>query len=155
MLGILKQGLMGSFDSVCQMAIIIIPIMIILQLANDYKILAKISKPLSFITKFLGLSESAVFPLLVGFFIGISYGAGVIIESVEEGNISKRDTFLLVIFLVTCHAIIEDTLVFVVVGADGLVVASIRILAAILLTYVISKNIKMDDQEVLKSKAAK
>lgn len=69
-------------------------------------------------------------------------GAGTIIQSSREGNISKKDMFLISVFLIVCHAIIEDTLIFVAVGANGYVLSGSRILAAIVITLLLSRWIK-------------
>ena len=141
MVEIMKEALTGSIKSVYSIGIIVIPLMIVLQLAKDYQILGRISHTLRFITKPLGISKTAVFPLLVGIFFGIGYGAGVIIDSLKEGNLTKKDGILLMIFLSACHGIIEDTLIFVMIGASGTLVVTIRIITAVGLTCFLSKKI--------------
>jgi len=142
---ILKEGVMGSFNSIYSIAKIVIPLMIILQVAKDYKVLDKISKFFEFLTKFFGMSKESTLPLLVGIIFGISYGAGVIIQSAKDGNLSTKDTFLISVFLVTCHAIVEDTLIFVAVGANGYILLSLRIFAAAVMTFVLSKRLKINE----------
>lgn len=85
----------------------------------------------------LGIGSGGFVPLVTGIIIGITYGAGVIIHSIRESNISKREAFLILLFLSICHAIIEDTLIFVVIGADGLILVVIRFFLAILFTWVV------------------
>lgn len=143
---ILKEGIIGSFNSVYSIAIIVFPIMIGLQILKDFKVLDKIANMFRFVTKLFNISVDAVFPLLVGVIFGISYGAGVIIQSSKEGDISYRDLFLISVFLITCHAVIEDTLIFVAVGANGYFLLGVRLISAILLTYVLSKR-KIEDGE--------
>jgi hypothetical protein len=72
------------------------------------------------------------FSLLVGIFLGITYGAGILIKEVQSGKISKDDIFYITTFLMICHAIIEDTLLFVIFGADFTMVIAIRTIFAIL-----------------------
>lgn len=148
---VIKEALFGSLKSVYSMAAIVIPMMIVLQMAKDYQLLSKIAGWLRSITKLLGISKDAIFPLLVGVFFGISYGAGVIIESSREGNLTKKDLFLLVIFLVTCHGIVEDTLIFVVIGANGALLVALRVTAAIFLTYFLSHRVKFKGVTSLKT----
>ncbi|WZL72684.1 nucleoside recognition protein [Clostridiaceae bacterium 35-E11] len=145
MIEVMKEALWGSFQSVYSMAVIVIPMMIALQMAKDYQLLSKIAEWFRFITRLLGISKDAIFPLLVGVFFGISYGAGVIIESSREGNLNKKDLFLVVIFLVTCHGIVEDTLIFMAIGANGFLLVTLRIATAICLTYLLSKKLKFQD----------
>lgn len=142
MIDVLKEAIVGSFESIYTVAIIVLPLMVILQIAKDYKFLDKISGFFKFLTRFFGMSEDSTLPLLVGIIFGIVYGAGVIIQSSKEGNLSKKDMFLISVFLIVCHAIIEDTLIFVAVGANGYVLSGSRILAAIFITLVLSGWLK-------------
>ena len=112
----IKESFTGSLNSVITMAKIIIPLMVVMEILKDSNVLGKLSKKLSPIAKFLKISNEAIFPLVIGLIFGLSYGAGVIIESAEEYNIGKKDLYTLMIFLIACHAVIEDTLLFVVVG---------------------------------------
>jgi len=77
------------------------------------------------------------FSLTVGIFLGITYGAGILIKEVDSGRISKDDIFYIGTFLMICHAIIEDTLLFVIFGADFTMAVVIRTLAAIVISYVL------------------
>ncbi|MHB8157836.1 MAG: nucleoside recognition domain-containing protein, partial [Desulfocucumaceae bacterium] len=87
----------------------IIPIMIVMEIAREYKMLELFSKKTAPVLKLFGMSPEAAFPLLAGFFFGISYGAGLIIEAAESGRITWRDMFLVNVFLAVCHAVVEDT----------------------------------------------
>lgn len=77
------------------------------------------------------------FSLTVGIFLGITYGAGILIKEVESGRISKEDIFYIGTFLMICHAIIEDTLLFVIFGADFTMVILIRTISAIIISYIL------------------
>ncbi|QEK11118.1 nucleoside recognition protein [Crassaminicella thermophila] len=149
MIEILKEGFVGSLKSVYSIAMIVIPLMIILQVAKDYNVLSKIAEYFKFFTRLFSISKESIFPLLVGIIFGISYGAGVIIQSSKEGNLTKKDLLLLVAFLVTCHAVFEDTLIFVVVGANGYILLGLRFMMAIGITYYLSKRINLKDLSVL------
>jgi len=43
-------------------------------------------------------------------------------------------------FLSICEAIIEDTLIFVVIGANGFILIAFRFILAIILTYAIYRS---------------
>ena len=79
------------------------------------------------------------FSITVGIFLGITYGAGILIEEAKSGAIKREDLFYIGTFLMICHAIIEDTLLFVIFGADFTMVIAIRTIAAIILSYIILK----------------
>lgn len=82
-----------------------------------------------------GKNISKSFSILVGVFLGITYGAGILIEEAKGTSLSKNDIFYIGTFLMICHAIIEDTLLFVIFGADFTLVIVIRTIAAILISY--------------------
>jgi len=82
----------------------------------------------------LRMPPAAGAPLLAGLFLGIAYGAGIIIPSARERNLSKREILSLSLFLCTCHAVVEDTLLFVLVGAKGGWLVVIRLSLAVLVT---------------------
>lgn len=135
----LKEAITGSFNSILSMAKIVIPLMIVMEILKDLNILEKLSKKLSVIAKFLNISNEAVFPLVIGLIFGLAYGAGFIIESAEEYKLGKKDLYILMIFLVACHAVIEDTLLFVVVGVNLWFLLTVRIIVAIIITRMASR----------------
>ncbi|MDB4257393.1 nucleoside recognition protein [Arcobacteraceae bacterium] len=79
------------------------------------------------------------FSLLVGLILGITYGAGILIQEAKSGAMSKPDLFYIGTFLMICHAVIEDTLLFVIFGADFTMVIIIRTIAAIVISYALLK----------------
>lgn len=79
------------------------------------------------------------FTLTVGIILGITYGAGILIKESNSSALSKNDIFYIGTFLMICHAIIEDTLLFVIFGADFTLVIAIRTIAAIILSYLLLK----------------
>lgn len=136
---IAKDAFFGTLSVIWSMFKVIIPLMIVIQLMRDYKVLELITKKLSFVSKFFGISKDALFPLIIGFFIGISYGAGAVMEAAQESQLSKKDIFLIGIFLSCCHGYLETTLIFVVIGANFWIMTIVRLLAAIILTLAFSK----------------
>jgi hypothetical protein len=88
---------------------------------------------------FSGMSSKGLVPLITGIIIGLTYGAGVIIYSIRSTDIGKSEAFLVLLYLSVCHAIIEDTLIFVVIGANGFVIVATRVLLATILTYLAYK----------------
>lgn len=140
-MSVLVEGLSGGLLSVLKIALIIFPLMIIMEIAKDFNLLDKFGNICQPITKCIGASKESAFSLAVGLVIGLAYGAGVIIQSAKEGNIDKKSLVLVSIFLVCCHAVVEDTLIFVAVGVNGFLLLSIRLITAFVLSVLISKKI--------------
>jgi len=76
---------------------------------------------------------------LVGLVFGLFYGSGVIIHEAKSGEITKADMHITVLFLLLCHSMFEDTLVFVAVGANGFLILGIRFAMALIATWVVSR----------------
>lgn len=131
---LIYSSVLGALASVLNIAKIVIPLMIILQLANDYKVIDKLMKIFKPLGKVLGLTDGGVFTLLIGLIFGISYGSGVIIQSSKDGNMTEKDKLILVLFLIICHAVFEDTLLFSVIGANGFYMLIIRVVLAFIVT---------------------
>ncbi|WP_245592048.1 nucleoside recognition domain-containing protein [Clostridiisalibacter paucivorans] len=137
----MKESFIESFRAVFTIAKIVIPMMIVIEILKDYKVLDKISDKLRPIAKLFNISKKSTLPLVIGLVLGLAYGAGVIIKAVNEGNLKKKDLYLVIIFLVCCHSVLEDTLVFVAVGANGWFLITVRLLTAIIFTFIVAKNI--------------
>ncbi len=136
---ILLLGLQKALYGVFQLAIIVIPLMIVIQIAKDLKWLDAFSKAMSPVTRFLGMKENTSMTLASGLLIGLAFGSAVMIQAVKEDGVSHRDVTLAFIFLVACHAVIEDTLIFIPLGIPVWPLFVIRILTAVLLTLVVAR----------------
>lgn len=131
-------ALTKAFYGVIQLAMIVIPLMIGIQLLKDYKWLTVFSKWMGPFTKLLGMRENTSTTMAAGLIFGLAYGAGVMIQAVKEDGVSKKDVTLAFIFLVGCHAVIEDTLIFLPLGIPILPLLLIRLLSAVLLTFIVA-----------------
>lgn len=127
---IILNALKGSLSLTVKLLIIILPLTISYEFLKNRTFFSG-AKPFHF----MGITRPGLVPLVTGVIIGLTYGAGVIIHSIRAYNISRREAFLILLFLSVCHAIFEDTLIFVVIGADGLVLVIARLILAFVLTY--------------------
>lgn len=141
MLTIIRESIFGSLGVIKSIASIIIPLMIIVQIMTEYKWIEKLSTKTKFITDFLGVSKDTLVPLLIGMLVGISYGAGAILDAKERYNLSKNDVFLVMCFLVPFHAVIEISLIFWVIGVNPIIMIIARIAVAIPVTLFFKKMI--------------
>jgi hypothetical protein len=134
LLAALKKACLG----IVQLAAIVIPLMTGIQILKERQWIHMFSQWLAPVTKALGMKENTSLTLAAGLVFGLAYGAGVMIQAVKEDGVSKRDLTLAFIFLVSCHAVVEDTLVFVPLGIPVWPLLAIRLATAILLTMLIS-----------------
>jgi len=89
--------------------------------------------------KLLNISKDASSITIVGITLGLSFGAGLLINEVKSGKVSKKDVFLSVCFLSLAHSLIEDTLLVLLLGADIVAILWLRILFAFALVAIISR----------------
>ena len=89
-------------------------------------------------TKLLGVKSNTSTTLAAGLFFGLAYGAGVMIQAAREDGVSKKDLYLVFIFLAACHAVIEDTLIFAPLGIPLWPLLLVRLVTAVLLTVAVA-----------------
>jgi hypothetical protein len=136
---ILKEMLDGSLNTIFNLLKVLIPLMVVIQLLIVYNVLEKISTKLEFLGKPMGITKNAMFPLLVGVFMGVTYGAGTLIELNKQKPLGRRDFLLIGIFMVLCHGIIEAAFLFGVAGASVVIVVVVRLLIAFVITCICAR----------------
>lgn len=132
------QGFYKAFMAVVQLAVIVLVLMVVMQYLREVGILDKFSKLLAPFMRILGLGENALLILVAGLTVGLTFGAGIMLQSMQEKQVSKRDMVLALVFLVSCHAVIEDTVIFIPLGIPVWPLLLIRLITAFVLTMVIS-----------------
>lgn len=137
---IIKEMFTGSLTTILNLMKVLIPLMIVIQLLMVYQVLEKIAGKLEGLGKVMGMSKNAMLPLLVGFVMGVSYGAGTLLELNKSNPLSKRDMALVGIFMFLCHGVIETGMLFGVAGASVLVVTVVRTLIAFLITIILART---------------
>jgi len=132
---LLSNYIQTIVKSLIDLVWIISSILFGLEILKEFKILDKLNQLLYHLTRHLGLSKSATSMLVIGFFIGPSYVAGAILIQYKEGKMTKRDITIVTTFLLLCHAIIEDSLLFIRYGALPWIVIIYKITFTISATY--------------------
>ena len=137
-LAIVWKGIESATIGIGQLALIVIPLMIFIQIMKELLWLRVFSKWMKPLTKLLGIHENTSTTLASGLVFGLAYGAGVMIQAAKEDGVSKKDLYLVFIFLVACHAVIEDTLLFIPLGIPIWPLLLIRVIVAIMLTIAVA-----------------
>lgn len=131
---ILREIFFGGAATILNMLKILIPLMVIVEILMVYNIMEKVADKLQFLAGALGLQKQSIFPLLVGVVMGVTYGAGTLIEINRKTPIPKKDYALIGIFMFICHGIIETGFIFGVAGANILVITAGRLAIAFAVT---------------------
>lgn len=133
----LGQGLVAGFVSVGNLAFIILPLMVMIEFAKQYGWLEIISKRSKCFTSVFHLPENAALPALIGLFMGIVSGSGIILQSAKEENYSRATLTILFVMIGICHSLFEETAIFIGLDANILVVAGGRLITALIFAYLI------------------
>jgi len=131
---------------------VLVPALILYDLLAPLPIFERVGRRLGPWLSRLGMSPPCAVPLAAGLFLGIAYGAGVIIPIAEEKRIGPEELLSLGLFLCTCHAIIEDTLLFALVGARGPVEVAWRMLTLAGLRLLLALTVLAGRQALLRGK---
>lgn len=149
---ILQEAITGSLKNVMQMAMIVIPLMVLIEVFKDLQLLDRSTSFLNPLSRLIGLNQEGNLPLLAGLLFGISYGAGIIIGCAREGKLQMEDIYIVNLFLVICHSLLEDTLLFAAIGANWIPILIGRLLVACLVCAFWSRwTLRYSDKNTLSS----
>ncbi|AXF56283.1 nucleoside recognition domain-containing protein [Salicibibacter kimchii] len=137
-LDVLLEATSSAAMGVVTIAVFVFPIMMLIQFMKDFNMLDWFSDKMLPFTRMLGIQPNTSTTLASGIFFGLAFGAGVMIQEARENGVKKKDLYLVFIFLVACHGIVEDTLIFIPLGIPVLPLLIIRVVTAILLTMAIA-----------------
>ncbi len=135
---VLYPALLGAAQLALKLLLIIVPLVTLFEVFRYLPVFRRIGDAVEPLMRGMGLGREAAVPLFTGIFLGIAYGAGIIIRVAQQKRLPRRELFLMGLFLATCHAVVEDTLIFVVIGGDAWLILGIRIVLAVLLTAVLA-----------------
>ena len=138
MADLLRTFITGSFDLLLKVFIIVIPIMVVLELFEGTGPFRAVVRGWARIVRHVGLDEQSAAPTLIGFLFGLAYGGGVIVRDIRRHGLGRRQVFIMSVFLSMVHAIVEDSLVFIALGASTFWVVGYRIAWAALVTLLLT-----------------
>gem|GEM_PF-495306 len=135
----LLAALRAAAEGVAQLALIVFPVMLLIQALKDLGALDRFAALMRPLMRPLGIAPRGAVTVAGGLVFGLAFGAGIILEQAREQRFSRREITLIALFLCACHAVIEDTLIFVPLGIDVLPLLVIRLLSAIALVFLIAR----------------
>lgn len=136
---ILANAFQSAAMGIVQLAIIVIPVMLFIRVLQDVGALERFAAAMRPLMRPLGIAPRGAVTMAGGLFFGLAFGAGVILEEARRQKFTKRELTLIILFLCACHAVVEDTLIFVPLGINVLPLLLVRLTTAILLTLLIAR----------------
>ncbi|UDF30793.1 UNVERIFIED_ORG: hypothetical protein LHK14_05535 [Roseateles sp. XES5] len=130
--------LLGLGETMVWMLVILVVLSWSLEVLKVTGALGLLMKALSPVLRLAGIRGEAEHLTAVGLFLGISYGAGLLIREAQSGAISPRQIFLSCVLMGFAHSVIEDTLIVISLGADVYGVLVGRVVFAVAATAAIA-----------------
>ncbi len=102
----------------CGKILVLVTLLMILQrILEEFGVTRFLGRMLKAPLMLLGVPGEAAFLWIVANTLGLAYGAGIIIDHVDSGKLSRRDADVLNYHIAISHSLLEDTILFVAIGA--------------------------------------
>ena len=108
----------GLAETMVWMLVILLVLSWALEILKVTGLMEWMMKALSPVLRLAGIRGEAGHLTTIGLFLGISYGAGLLIREAQSGAVSPRQIFLSCVFMGFAHSVIEDTIVVMSLGAN-------------------------------------
>ena len=136
---------LNNTASLCIKIILIITALMYGQfLLKRYGIINKIARPLAPLMRLCGLQPNSAFLWLVAQIVGLTYGAGIMAQEIEESGADREELHRINLHISVNHSLIEDTAIFCMLGVAWYFLVIPRLIFAIIIvqTYNFIKKLK-------------
>lgn len=131
----LGEWAVSTLQLAAVIVLILCTLMVTIHVLRRLGVIEALAKFLSPLMRVFGLPAQTSFLWLVCNLLGITYGSAVLLEEQRSGRLTAADGDLLNHHVSISHSILEDTLVFVAVGAPLLWISVPRIILAVLAVW--------------------
>ncbi len=138
----LGQWALGQVENLLLIVVVIFCVIIVMRILRTTGVLDFLEKMLEPVLPFFGMSKRAAPITVVGMLMGISYGGALIIRESTSGRLDSREVFFSLALMALCHAVIEDTLLMMALGAHWTGVFLGRVLFSLTVVYILAQLTK-------------
>jgi len=131
----LTNWLLNAGKLSLKITLIISGLMVLQNILKEFNVLSLLSKIFAPLMRVMGLSDDSSFLWFVAQTLGLTYGSVVMIEEVENKQITKESANLLNYHIAINHSLLEDTLLFVAIGVPAGWIIAPRFIFAILVVW--------------------
>jgi len=119
-------------------AIIFVLVAMMRFIKRSGKIEASINRLLQPLLVMVGVRKDLASVLIVGMFLGLSYGGALLVQSTKDAKYSKRDVFLVLVFISLFHSVIDDTIAVYLIGADLFPILFLRLVFTVIVVKLVT-----------------
>ena len=119
--------------------LIILSLLVVMEIFERLGLVKLINKLIKPLLKLMGISEKASYINIIALALGISYGGAMLIEETKNGDLDSNDVFYSIVFVSLCHALVEDSLLMMVIGAKSIGVFWLRLIYPIIFVGILNK----------------
>jgi len=134
---LLENWLMGTIWLTLKITSIIVSLNILQKLLDEFGFLSILARWVAPLMRPMGLSQNAGFLWVIAYVVGLAYGAAILIEHRNENKISAREADYLNYHIGMSHSHIEDTALFLAIGAGLFWIIIPRIVLAIITVWLV------------------
>jgi hypothetical protein len=117
LLNVLGNWWPNALRLVVTVVLIVTGLMILQRILTEFGVTRILSRLLRPLLRAMGLPEETALLWVVSNTLGLAYGSAILIDEVESGALSRHNSDLLNHHIAVSHSLLEDTLLFVAVGA--------------------------------------
>lgn len=111
-----RQWIISLVILVAKMTVLIFSLSLLQQILKEFGIMNALTRLMKWPLKIFGLPEDTSFLWIIANTLGLAYGAAVMFQEKEKGNITDREIQLLNSHIGISHSNLEDLILFVSVG---------------------------------------
>lgn len=108
----------GQAWNLCMIFLVILALLLLMRGLSAIRATNLLEWLLAPLLRVMGIGRRAATITVIGLVMGIAYGGGLIIHEVKGGKISRQDVFSSITLMGLSHALVEDTLLMLLIGAN-------------------------------------
>ena len=116
--------------------LIVLGLTVMIDLMRYYRLFTPVVSMLRPFTQINGLPHKSAFMWMAGIVFGLAYGSGIIIAESKAGHLDHDELIRLNLSLGISHSLVEDTFLFVAIGASLFWILVPRVIAAAVVVWI-------------------
>jgi len=116
--------------------LIVLGLTVMIDLMRYYRLFTPVVSMLRPFTQINGLPHKSAFMWMAGIVFGLAYGSGIIIAESKAGHLDHDELIRLNLSLGISHSLLEDTFLFVAIGASLFWILVPRVIAAAVVVWI-------------------